>query len=279
MRYSIYSGSAVGVLNISHQNELCHIFHKILFMPLELRYVLNLEEIMKKTTLTRGERFKDARRIYNQHGDQTMEQVHKATGVYASLIKDLEADSERDCGYLKIAKLAKHYGVSIDWLLGFVENPTSDQSLQGVCKFTGLSPSSAELLHADNSSTGFTTCLVDAVLHAAGICDNEMAEAIDDSALALATSLVGNAAFDETKCEVKNKSAVIRRNGKSEYSITAEAAADWFLMKATDLAKSNVDDAVRKMRDNYVVALVNPQRSDDTPFEFVFTTADESEIE
>lgn len=231
---------------------------------------------MKKATLTRGERFKDARTVHNQHGNQAMEQVYKATGVSASLIKDLEADSERDCGYLKIAKLAKHYGVSIDYLLGLVENPTPDQSVQAVCQFTGLSEYSAELLHADNSSTGFTTRLVDAVLRATGICETEMENLLTESASALVASFV-DAAFQDIKCEVKNKIAIIKKNEKGEYFITAEDAADWYLEKATAKAKSNIDEAIRKMRDHCAVALVTPQRSDDTLVEFI--TVDKSEIE
>lgn len=69
-------------------------------------------------TLTRGERFKDARTVHNKNGSQTMAEVSTATGVSASLIKELEDDeSTRDFGYKKIVALAKHYGVSVSWLL------------------------------------------------------------------------------------------------------------------------------------------------------------------
>lgn len=73
--------------------------------------------------LTRGERFKDARTVYNQHGTQSMNDVYEATGVSASLIKDLEDDEkERSVGYDKVTLLAKHYGVSADFLLGLTED-------------------------------------------------------------------------------------------------------------------------------------------------------------
>lgn len=69
--------------------------------------------------LTRGERFKDARTVHNQHGSQTMSTVQKATGVSASLIADLENDEkERKVNYIDVAALAKHYGVTTDWLCG-----------------------------------------------------------------------------------------------------------------------------------------------------------------
>lgn len=69
--------------------------------------------------LTRGERFKDARTVHNRHGSQAMSAVQNATGVSASLIADLENDEkERKVNYIDIATLAKHYGVTTDWLCG-----------------------------------------------------------------------------------------------------------------------------------------------------------------
>lgn len=73
--------------------------------------------------LNRGERFKDARLVHNKNGSETMAEVAKATGVSASLIKELEDDSStRDFGYKKIAELAKHYGVSANWLLELTDD-------------------------------------------------------------------------------------------------------------------------------------------------------------
>lgn len=70
-------------------------------------------------TLTRGERFKSARLDCNQHGKQTMSAVQSATGVSASLIADLENDEkDRRVSYIDVATLAKHYGVTTDWLCG-----------------------------------------------------------------------------------------------------------------------------------------------------------------
>ena len=79
--------------------------------------------------LTRGERFKDARTEYNQHGKQTMKSVEIITGISASLIKDLEDDdSARSVGYDKVAALATHYGVSSDFLLGLSNDPSPKPS-------------------------------------------------------------------------------------------------------------------------------------------------------
>lgn len=86
-------------------------------------YVFCLWKV-KILKLTRGERFKDARTEYNQHGRQTMDEVFSATGISKSLIQALEDDeSTRSVGYDKIAALAVHYGVSSDFLLSLTDDP------------------------------------------------------------------------------------------------------------------------------------------------------------
>ncbi len=94
--------------------------------------------------LTRGERFKDARTSINQHGKQTMKAVEQNTGVSASLIKDLEDDnSTRSVGYDKVAVLAKHYGVSANWLLGLTGDPAI---MPSATDELGLKPSVVQML-------------------------------------------------------------------------------------------------------------------------------------
>lgn len=120
---------------------------------------------MKRIALTRGERFKDARTVHNQHGHQTMAQVHKATGISASLIQELEDDSDRDFGYCKIVKLAEHYGVSVDWLVGLAPARTVDPEIQGICKYTGLSSGTITQLHDMQSFGGaHAASLIDDIL-------------------------------------------------------------------------------------------------------------------
>ncbi len=88
--------------------------------------------------LTRGERFKDARTVYNKHHKQTMDEVASATGVSKSMIQALEDDEvDRSVGYDKVVKLAVHYHVSTDFLLGLTENPFPQKS---IIDELGLSP-------------------------------------------------------------------------------------------------------------------------------------------
>lgn len=97
--------------------------------------------------LTRGERFRDARAVYNAHGSQTMAEVYSATGISASKIADLENDDkDRGVDYREVGKLAKYYDVSVDWLLGLSDVASPDTDLRGVCEYTGLSEEAVEAL-------------------------------------------------------------------------------------------------------------------------------------
>lgn len=92
------------------------------------------------------ERFKDARIIHNKNGKQTMEEVANATGIQKSMISSLEKDDTRGASFRDVAKLAKHYGVSMDWLCGLTELPTVNSDIRAVCEKTGLSVKAVECL-------------------------------------------------------------------------------------------------------------------------------------
>lgn len=115
-------------------------------------------------TLTIAERFKDARTVHNIHKKQSMKTVEQATGVSASMIKDLEAGSERSVGYDKIMALAKHYYVSVDWLLGLSEDI---EFSPGELSDLGISAKSKNLilrnLENNNELRSFSTFINDMV--------------------------------------------------------------------------------------------------------------------
>ena len=93
-------------------------------------------------------RFKEARTEHNRHGAQSTKEVEKETGVTKSLIEDIEstAGKPRNVGYLTVKKLAQHYGVSADYLLGISDTPSTKEDIQTACKTTGLSTSVIEWL-------------------------------------------------------------------------------------------------------------------------------------
>ena len=119
-------------------------------------------EIYRKPRLTMGERFKDARTVHNQHGKQTTGAVEKATGISKSTISETEND-KRAPGAETISELARHYGVSADYLLGLSDVITPDTTAQAVIAYTGLSEANVLTLHhaKENSNDPMfsnTTC-------------------------------------------------------------------------------------------------------------------------
>lgn len=99
-----------------------------------------------KPKLTMGERFKDARTVHNKHGKETTGAVAEATGVSKSTLSEIENDS-RVPGAKIIAELARHYGVSADYLLGLSDVITPDATAQAVIAYTGLSEDNVLTLH------------------------------------------------------------------------------------------------------------------------------------
>ncbi len=169
---------------------------------------------MKLISLTRGERFKDARTVYNQHGPQTMAQVHKATGISASLIQELEDDSDRDFGYCKITKLAEHYGVSVDWLVGLAPARTVDPEIQGICKYTGLSSGTVMQLHDIQSFYG---------IHAANLIDTVMLEGhLDINDPSMYTLLSDLLCFGSGVDDSINGVLIEVGNAKKHYALSRE---------------------------------------------------------
>ena len=97
--------------------------------------------------LTRGERFKDARLEHNQHGKQTMDEVQKATSVSKGLISQMENDEcSADFGSNKVTALARHYGVTTDYLLGLSKDPTTEKNKKVAIAVTGLSQEAIDCL-------------------------------------------------------------------------------------------------------------------------------------
>ena len=98
--------------------------------------------------LNSWERFRDARIADNKHGKQTMDEVAVATGVSKNMISRLEKDprnnndkpeSESGVKWQAVAKLARHYGVSADYLMGLSEVKTPDINIRAMCDILGLS--------------------------------------------------------------------------------------------------------------------------------------------
>lgn len=101
----------------------------------------------RKYKLTIGERLKDARVDFNKHKKQTIKEVSDATGIPQSTLSEIEND-KREPGAGIIKKLAEHYGVSADFLLGLSDIRTSDVTAQAVIEYTGLSEKTVGALNS-----------------------------------------------------------------------------------------------------------------------------------
>ena len=92
-------------------------------------------------------RFKLARKMYNKNGEQSVKTVSEQTGVTGSLIDALESDyTERNVGYMTVARLAKYYGVSADFLLGLSDASSREENIQVTQNTIGLSESAIHVL-------------------------------------------------------------------------------------------------------------------------------------
>ena len=95
--------------------------------------------------LSIAERFEDARLEHNQHGKQTTQEVSKETGVSVASINALE-NNDRGVSYRSVIKLAEHYGVSADYLLGFSDAWSTEPDLQAAVDYLGYSQKTIENL-------------------------------------------------------------------------------------------------------------------------------------
>jgi len=90
--------------------------------------------------------FVQARQEKNKNGFQSIEEVAEATNISKSTIYDLESGKARGVNYKTVAILAKHYGVSMDYLCGNSLVSTVDANIRMICEYTGLSQSAVEAL-------------------------------------------------------------------------------------------------------------------------------------
>ena len=99
---------------------------------------MELKEILSKRLEILIERKKD-----EDYQNSIPKQADGMGIPYPTFVKYINGKAE--CPATNVIKIARYYGVSTDYLLGNSPNPTTDEKLQGVCKFTGLSEKSVLL--------------------------------------------------------------------------------------------------------------------------------------
>ena len=107
---------------------------------------MELKEILSKRLETLIENKKD------ENYQNSIPKQADGMGIpYPTFVKYINGKAE--CPASNIIKIARYYGVSTDYLLGNSPNPTTNEKLQGVCKYTGLSEKAVENLIENKNST------------------------------------------------------------------------------------------------------------------------------
>ncbi len=172
--------------------------------------------------------------------------------------------------------LAEFYGVSTDYLLGLAEEQTPDQTIQAVCRYTGLTEFSAEYLHAyKGSSKGFLTRLIDDILQIDGI-GSTVPDLVFRSAEALLLA-AQDSEFGETRCDIDNRIAYASRSKGCQYVISAKNAAELYLTQAIEITKSKVESTISEMCMDAASFMAEWQGDDGAEF-FQWIKVDDSEL-
>lgn len=107
---------------------------------------MKLKEILSERLETLIEKKKD------ENYQNSIPKQADGMGIpYPTFVKYINGKAE--CPASNIIKIARYYGVSTDYLLGNSPNPTTNEKLQGVCKYTGLSEKAVENLTENKNST------------------------------------------------------------------------------------------------------------------------------
>ena len=91
-------------------------------------------------------------RIVHLRGEkETQQQLADAIGVKREIVAFWET-RKRCPNTEQIKKIADHFHVSADYILGLSDIESPDKTVQAICEYTGLSEKAVELLHLANTS-------------------------------------------------------------------------------------------------------------------------------
>ena len=91
-------------------------------------------------------------RIVHLRGEkETQQQLADAIGVKREIVAFWET-RKRCPNTEQIKKIADHFHVSADYILGLSDIESPDKTVQAICEYTGLSEKAVELLHLANKS-------------------------------------------------------------------------------------------------------------------------------
>lgn len=162
-----------------------------------------------------------------------------------------------------LLKIADHYGVTADYILGRAKEATDDWDLEKVCEYTGLTKYAVEFLHLlamnveGNVERSFVRTFIDGILDSEDI--RSTVRAICNSARAAADTWNDEtpARMREIQAETKNTISDLRKDKDGLYVIDSVAASVFYRQCAIDSFKgrciyvidSLIDETERQYRD------------------------------
>lgn len=175
---------------------------------------------------------------------------------------------------LTLRQICERCSVSADYLLGLAKDTTPDQTVQGVCRYTGLSKQSAEYLHIHKAlNNGFLTRLIDDLLRIDGI-DTDIPDLVLRSAQAFILSNDDESA--QTTCDVENRLEALSIHAGKYYAITGREASEFYLSQAINTATSSIKSTISDLFDDVIFWLKKQEKIDKKDFQWI--TVDESEL-
>lgn len=167
--------------------------------------------------------------------------------------------------------LAVYYGVSADYLLGLTDVQTSDTNIKAICEYTGLHADTVVFLHGylsatnqrDNVIISFYRRFFDDVVmsHSIGeMCGNIL---LAGEANAIANMIDESSTENDNTLRIDGAALTEIINDKiGIYPLPAKKASNYFLLAAQEIAKSNIDQSLADIMDDYSAYLEDYYCSD-----------------
>lgn len=135
-----------------------------------------------------------------------------------------------------LLKIADHYGVTADYILGRAKEATDDWDVEKVCEYTGLTKYAVEYLHngiGGSMDQSFIRSYIDGILDTQDI--RSTVRAVCNSARAIADIKdTDTARQQELQAELKNTLSDLRKDKDGLYVIDSAAASVFYRQCAID---------------------------------------------
>lgn len=226
--------------------------------------------------------FETEKEIFPVRLKELMEQTPKTSQQTLANVLGItrQAVANYQCGqsspsWETIAKIAKYFHVSADYLLGLSAEDVPDQHIQSVCKFTGLSASTVEFLHCcpDRLARSFYRVFIDKIIQNGLSYDFLVVESIRRAAEAHSIWCRETEGAD-VKRKIKNTVNSLSDDGDCNYLISASEAEEFFKMRAIKELTGIVENALRLM----VLDAIALRKHGDSIEDFEWGSLDENAI-